>query len=181
MLLAAGPVFGQSLFIDGGYVLGNRAAGMSAYVADPDFAHSVVLNPARLGYVSTVYVASDYQYFSRAAGELFLPSSPTAFLSNGKLSAWDAALAIPLGPVGGGASFSAFELGGWRTTSSAVGAGLPLPLGFSVGLTGKYLTMSKLESIPGGTRRYDLNRLTFDAAAMYRTTLADNTFFRAIL
>lgn len=181
VFLTAASTSAQSMFLGGGYVLGNRAAGMSAYVADPDYAHAALLNPAKLGFAETVYAASDYEYFSRDVGLLFLPSTPSDYLSNGKFSAWDASLALPLGPLGAGASFSAFDLAGWRTTMSDIGAGVRIPFGFSVGVTGKYITVRKEEGIPGGTGSSDLERFTFDAGAMNRTVLANTTFFRAIL
>lgn len=180
MLLLAGRASGQSLFLGGGYLLGNRAAGMSAYVADADFAHAVTLNPADLAYAGTIYVASDYENFSRNVGELFLPSGSSYYLSNGNLTAWDASFAMPVGPLGAGAAFSAFDLGGWRTTISAVGAACRIPYGFSLGVTGKYVDMAKENIVPGGFRRYTLSRLTFDIGAMNRTVLANTTFFRAI-
>lgn len=181
IFLLANSAFSQSLFLGGGYVLGNRAAGMSAYVADPDYAHSVLLNPAKLGFVSTFYAASDYEYFSRGVGELFLPSTPSDYLANGNLSAWDASIAFPVGPLGAGAAFSAFDFAGWRTTVSSLGAGVRIPLGFSIGLTGKYLTVAKETIIPGGFDTYKLDRFTFDIGAMNHTVLANTTFFRAIL
>ncbi|OYV88209.1 MAG: hypothetical protein B7Z63_01000 [Ignavibacteriae bacterium 37-53-5] len=171
----------QSLFLGGGYTIGNRAAAMSAYVADPDYAHSVLLNPAKLGYAANMYVAGDYEYFSRGTGELFLPNSSPDSFSNGNLSAMNLSLAVPVGPVGMGAAFNAFDLGGWRTTVSGLGAAVRLPLGFSVGVTGKYLTLAKLVALPGGSDGYNLGKFTFDVGAMNHTTLADNTFFRAIL
>ncbi len=178
--LPVSAALSQSLFLGGGYTLGNRAAAMSAYVADPDYAHSVLLNPAKLGYAANMYVAGDYEYFSRGTGELFLPNSPPDFISNGNLTALDASLAVPFGPVGIGAAFNAFDLGGWRTTVSGLGAAVKLPLGFSVGVTGKYLTVAKIVAIPGGFDNYRLGKFTFDVGAMSHTTLADNTFFRAI-
>jgi hypothetical protein len=174
--------FGQSLFLGGGYTLGNRAAGMSAYLADPDYAHSVLLNPAKLGYVGNLHFGSDYEYFSRGTGELFLSPTPPDTLTNGNMSAWDASLAMPVGPLGLGAAFQGFDLAGWRTTVAALGVATELPLGFSVGITGKYLTVFKLTDMSSsGTNNFTLRYFTFDAGAMNRTTLADNTFFRAIL
>ncbi len=181
VLLSSPAAFSQSLFLGEGYVLGNRAAGMSAYLADPDFAHAVQLNPARLGYATTIYTAADYEYFSGNVGELFLQSTPADYLSNGRLTAWDATAAFPLANIGGGASFSAYDLAGWRTTISLLGVGVPLPLGFSVGLAGKYVTVRGESIIPAGRSSPELERLTFDLGAMNRTTLANTTFFRAIL
>ncbi len=180
VFLTAPTASAQSMFLGGGYVLSNRAAGMSAYVADPDYDHAVLLNPAKLGFAQTVYAGSDYEYFSRDVGLLFLPSTPSNYLSNGKLSAWDASFAMPVGPLGAGASFSAFDLAGWRTTMSAVGAAVRVPFGFSIGLTGKYVTVDKEDVIPGGIGVSSLNRFTFDVGAMNRTVLANTTFFRAI-
>ncbi len=181
LALPVNAALSQSLFLGDGYTLGNRAAGMSAYVADPDYAHSALLNPAELGYAANMYVAGDYEYFSRGPGELFLPNTSRDFLSNRNLSALNASLAVPAGPVGLGAAFNAFDLGGWRTTVSGLGIAVRLPLGFSVGITGKYLALAKLVAIPGGVDKYDLGKFTFDVGAMNHTTLADNTFFRAIL
>lgn len=181
-IVFSGPLaFSQSLFLGGEYVLGNRAAGMSAYVADPDFAHAVQLNPAKLGYVTTIYTAADYEYLSRSVGELFLRTSPADYLANGRLSAWDASIAFPLATIGAGASFSAFDLAGWRTTISGLGVGVPLPLGFSLGVTGKYVSIRQESIIPGGFSRPYLRKFTFDFGAMNRTMLANTTFFRAIL
>ncbi len=180
VFLTAASASAQSMFVGGDYVLGNRAAGMSAYVADPDYAHAVFLNPAKLGFAETVYAASDYEYFSRDPGLLFLPSTPSDYLSNGKFSAWDASLVLPLGPFGAGASFSAFDLAGWRTTTSDVGAGVRIPFGFSLGVTGKYITLRKNVAVPGATGSSDLEKFTFDVGAMNRTILANTTFFRAI-
>ncbi len=171
----------QSLFLGGGYTLGNRAAAMAAYIADPDYAHSVLLNPAKLGYANNTYVAGDYEYFSGGRGELFLPDSPPNILTDGDLSIFDASIAVPVGPLGAGAAFEAFDLGGWRTTVVGLGAAVEIPLGFSIGITGKYLTLQKRVAVPGGTWEYSLGKFTFDVGAMNRTTLADNTFFRAIL
>ncbi len=179
-LSSVNAAFSQSLFLGDGYILGSRAAAMSAYVADPDFAHSVLLNPAKLGYASNIYIAGDYEYFSRGKGELYLPDSPTGFLSNGGLSSVNASMALPVGPVGMGAAFEAFSMAGWRTTVTAVGIAGEIPLGFSLGITGKYATLMKQVAIPGGTWQYRLKKFTFDLGAMNRTTLADNTFFRAI-
>lgn len=169
------------MFLDGGYVLGNRAAGMSAYIADPDFAHAVQLNPAKLGYITTIYAASDYEYFSRNVGELFLPNTSTDHLSNGRLSVWDASLAFPIGQIGIGASFNVYDMAGWRTSVSSAGVGIPLPLGFSLGATAKYISMAKLGVIPGGSYTAKLTAGTFDLGVMNRTELANTTFFRAIL
>jgi hypothetical protein len=181
LALPVNAALSQSLFLGGDYTLGNRAAGMSAYVADPDYAHSVLLNPAKLGYAAYLYVAGDYEYFSRGTGELFLPVNSPDYLSNGILSAWDASLGLPIGPVGIGAAFQGFELAGWRTTIAAVGAGKQLPLGFAIGVTAKYLTVSKQTLMSSGFDRFNLKQITVDVGGMNRTTLADNTFFRAIL
>lgn len=182
IVLLSGPAaYPQSIFLDGGYVIGDKAAGMAAYIAAPDFAHAVQLNPAGLGYVGTLYAATDYEYFSRDVGLLFLPDTPTDLLTNGRLSAWDASLAFPVGQIGIGASFNSYDLAGWRTTVSCVGAGVPLPLGFSIGATAKYVSVEKPTFVPGGSSAAKLNRVTFDIGAMNRTELANTTFFRAIL
>ena len=181
VILTSASASGQSMFLGGGYVLGNRAAGMSAYVADPDFAHAVILNPAKLSFAETVYAASDYEYFSTDVGLLFLPSTPSDYLSSGELSAWDASFAMPVGPLGAGASFSAFDLAGWRTTLSAVGAAVRMPFGFSLGVTGKYITLRRPEVIPGGMGKSSFEKFTFDLGAMNRAVLANTTFFQAIL
>lgn len=154
---------------------------MSAYVADPDYAHSVLLNPAKLGYASNIYIAGDYEYFSPGKGELYFLNSPSDFLSSGGLSSVSASAAVPVGPVGTGAAFEAFNFAGWRTTVAAFGVATEIPLGFSLGITGKYVTLMKQVAVPGGTWQYRLKKFTFDLGAMNRTTLADNTFFRAIL
>ncbi len=153
---------------------------MSAYVADPDFAHAVELNPAKLSYAGYLYVSSDYEYESRSLGELFLPPS-SEYFSNGNFVSWNASLGMPAGPIGVGAAFSAYDIGGWRTTSSSLGLAVPLPLGFSVGVAPKYLTVEKLMAIPGGDRVETLKAFAFDVGAMNRTVLANTTFFRAIL
>lgn len=186
MALTARAALSQSIFLDGEYVLPNRAAGMSAYVADPDFAHAVTLNPAMLALVHDVYAASDYEYFSRPQGELFLPNSIQTSLANGNMAAWDVSAGFPVGPVGGGASFSSFDLGGWRTTVSALGVAARLPLGFSAGITGKYVSYSRLipdfaVSPVGSVPRVKSSRFTFDIGAINRQILANNTFFEAVL
>ncbi len=159
---------------------------MSAYVADPDFAHAVMLNPARLASVYNVFVASDYEYFSRQQGELFFPSPSLQLLENGRLAAWDVSAGFPAGPLGAGAAFSSFDLGGWRTTVSALAVAVRLPLGFSAGITGKYLTNSRftpdfVASTFGATVQLKSSRFTFDLGAINRQVLANNTFFEAVL
>ncbi len=157
---------------------------MAAYVADPDFAHSVLLNPANLVHAANVYVAGDYENFNRGEGELFLPfNSLPGFLANGKLTSWNISMAAPLEVVGVGAAFDGFELAGWRTTISAIGTGVQLPLGFSAGVTGKYITVdaNPENAVPVVSSQYSVSHLTFDLGVMKRAVLADNTFFRAIL
>ncbi len=160
---------------------------MSAYVADPDFAHSVLLNPANLVHAANTYLGADYEHFQRGVGELFLPDAQPGSLANGNLTSWNFSLTAPVGAVGVGAAFDGFELGGWRTTVSALGVGVQLPFGFSGGLTGKYVTASTTHLFPGvggGTiefGEYTLSSFTFDLGAMNRVVLANNTFFQAIL
>lgn len=186
MVLFAGTALAQSIFLDGGYVLPNRAAGMSAYVADPDFAHAALLNPARLASAYNMFIASDYEYFSRQRGELFFPNSSSQLFQNGKLAAWDVSAGFPVGPLGGGVAFSSFNLGGWRTTVSVLAVGVRLPLGFSAGVSGKYVTYSRFEEnlangTPGSGVEMKTNRFTFDLGAINRQVLANNTFFEAVL
>jgi hypothetical protein len=61
-----------------------------------------------------------------------------------------------------------------------VGAGVRIPFGFSLGVTGKYITLRKNVAVPGATGSSDLEKFTFDVGAMNRTILANTTFFRAI-
>ena len=157
---------------------------MSAYVAAPDYAHAVTLNPAGLAYVYDIYAASDYESFARQPGELFLPSLPSQYLSSGTLKAWDVTAAFPVGPLGGGACYSSFELGGWKTKVSSLGLAAGLPLGFSAGVTGKYVALSRTylatdEVIVPGV--VNANRFTFDIGVANRVELSNTTFFRAIL
>lgn len=157
---------------------------MSAYVAAPDYAHAVTLNPASLAYVYNIYAASDYESFARQPGELFLPSLPSQYLSSGTLNAWDVSAAFPVGPLGGGVCYSSFELGGWKTTVSSLGLAAGLPLGFSAGVTGKYVTFSRnylaAEQVIAPSMM-NANRFTFDIGAADRIELSNTTFFRAIL
>jgi len=186
IFVAAKSALSQSLFLDGEYILPNRAAGMSAYVADPDYAHAVLLNPARLAFVQNVYVGSDFEYFSRNISQPLSPDSSSRFLANGILQTWDLSAAFPAGPLGVGVSYNNFQLGGWRTTISALGFGVQLPFGFSFGITGKYLTFERLVVVisPVPFANYltqsRMNKFTFDVGVANRTVLADNMFFRAI-
>ncbi|MCL5267825.1 MAG: hypothetical protein M1469_06965 [Bacteroidetes bacterium] len=157
---------------------------MSAYVAAPDYAHAVTLNPAVLASVYSIYAASDYEAYSRPSGESFLPSSYSQFLENGNLTVWDVSAAFPVGPLGGGGSYNSFELGGWRTTTSALALATSLPLGFSLGITGKYITYSRTTLVTDQTVfpvRLNSGRFTFDVGAANRVELSNTTFFRAIL
>ncbi|HEY9166309.1 MAG TPA: hypothetical protein VIS48_09130 [Candidatus Kryptonia bacterium] len=181
-----GTLFCQSIFLDDEYLLPTRAAAMSAYVADPDYPHAVVLNPAKLGFVQFVHAASDYQYFSRDVSELFLGDSTSNPFQNGKLAAWDVSTAFPVGPLGAGIAYTSSYLGGWRTDVARFGIGFGLPLGFAAGITGKYVmyTRSNSTSIPdGATQIYQSNadKFTVDVGIENRTVLADNTFFLAIV
>ncbi len=157
---------------------------MAACVASPDLAHAVTLNPARLASVYSVYASSDYETLSGPTDQLFLPNSSSQFLQNGNLAAWDVSVAFPIGLLGGGACYSSLELGGWRTTISSFGLATGLPLGFSIGVTGKHISFSRTFLATDQTVfPVDMkgSRFTFDVGAANRVELSNTTFFRAIL
>ena len=182
LFFVASAVNSQTLFLDGEYVLPNRAAAMSAYVADPDYSHAISLNPAKLGFVQVVHFASDAQTFTGDAGKLFLGDTSSHPFQNGRFASWDASTGFPAGPVGVGLEYSSLYMGGWHTTISGLGLGYELPFGFAIGATAKLVDFTRLTS-SSAAAVFDsrASLLTFDVGVENRTTLADNTFFRALI
>jgi len=166
-------------FLNGEFVLPARAAAMSAYTADPDFAHAVLLNPAKLSAVSSVHLSTDYEYLQYNVYNF----------SAWFLRARDVGGVFSAGPIGSGLNYGYYEIADFKTNVYTVGAGIDLPFGPAIGIAAKYITYNfgplivSTVSNPNGIGSVTLkaNKFTFDLGTRHETTLANNDFIKVTL
>jgi|GEM_PF-4528088 hypothetical protein len=175
LIAVSTAAFGQSAFLNGEYIIGARASSMSAFAADPDPEHAVILNPAKLSDVTNLYLTCDYEY-QRSLNGMFRSN----FFRTRSAGATFHVLFL-----GVGTDYSYLELNQNRTELYEVGFGIPTFSGISLGITGKYISLEEERNLeplyPNVIANYRSKKFAFDVGLHKKDILANNMFFSAVI
>lgn len=168
--------YGQSVFLNGEYIIGARASSLSAFTANADLEHAVMLNPAKLSDVNNLYLTSDYEY----------QKSLSNLSSSQFLRTRSAGVAFPVGVAGIGTSYSYLEFNKSHTELYEIGIGIPIFFGLSIGITGKYILFGEekspqLAAYDNVILDYEWKKFAFDVGLHRKDVLANNMFFSAVI